>query len=154
MIIYVNFPTWFGVFWSVFTQFLEKGNFLQFSEYSAPKITVSAHFAHNYYSNPALFVRTYLGVVLEREWRSRVNKVEITLFGTQRLALIRFLVLIEKSTQPKAWQNFSKYTLYHVCTRKRLRISGPWKNTKLYCNSLSIFTIVDLNWSFKMIYET
>ena len=93
------------------------------------------------------------GLSLNQKWRSRVNKGETTSFGTQRLALIRFVVQINKSTKPKAWPHFSKYGSYQVCTKKRLRMSGPWKNTKSFCNSLSIVTFVDTACVFKMMYD-
>ena len=38
-----------------------------FPKIQAQKLLCQPIFAHNYYSTPGLFVRTYLGIVLERE---------------------------------------------------------------------------------------
>jgi len=55
---------------------------------------------------------------------------------------------------PTDWPHFSKYSLYQVCTKKRLRMSGPWQNTNSFCNSLNLFTFVDTACVFKMMYIT
>jgi len=45
-------------------------------------------------------------------------------------------------------------SLYQVCTEKRLRIIGPWKNTQSFHDPLNIFTFVETVCVFKIMYDT